>query len=179
MIAESQYWKDELKRHVGVIATKQAQKVWRDSSYAALEKSVMLSCYIARKLVEENKIPREKFEQNVELSCFRSNGRLVDILNSHKLDELYDIPAGAETTKPFSYVANQIIHSFIFFPLLKPKGGVECIVFNSDKSRGKELYMIQIPALIKILRSIAKSDITKIHMHRNERGEMVVVSAEE
>lgn len=179
MIAESQYWKDELKKHVNVIAKKQAQKVWRDSSYAALEKSVMLSCYIARKLVEANKIPRAKFEQNVEVSCFNSNGRVVDLLNSHKLDELYDIPEGTETTKPFSYVANQIIHSFIFFPLLNPNSGVESIVFNSDKSKSKELYMIEVSALVKILRSIAKSDITKIHMRRNERGEMVVVSAED
>ncbi|MEX0739051.1 MAG: hypothetical protein WD071_06900 [Pseudohongiella sp.] len=179
MIAESQYWKDELKKYVNVIAKKQTQKVWRDSSYAALEKSIMLSCYISRKLVESNKIPRKKFEQVVEVSCFRSNGRVVDLLNSHKLDELYDIPQGAETRKPFSYVANQIIHSFIFFSLMDQHGGVESIVFNSDNSKSRELYMVQVSTLLKVFRSIAKSEITKIHMRRNDEGEMVVVSAED
>lgn len=178
MIAESQYWKDDLKKNVFFLHEKLDQRVWREASFAAVEKQIMLSCYIVRKLAESNKIPLELFSQEVSLYSYKNLGETVDLMNHHRVDELYDIENAQRITKPFSYIANQIIHSFVFMFAFKAKNEIEGIIFNSDRSKKKELYMMSIKDLIKVLSPIAQCYISKTIMQRNEKGEMVLVHAE-
>ncbi|OOF10197.1 hypothetical protein BZG82_08265 [Salinivibrio sp. PR5] len=72
MISESQYWKDDLAKNVEFIHKKLFQTVWRDASYANLEKRIMLSCYIVRKLSESNKITKELFTEPVNIYSKRA-----------------------------------------------------------------------------------------------------------
>ena len=179
MISESQYWKDDLAKHVVFIHDKLYQKVWREASFASLEKRIMLSCYISRKLFESNKITNEMFYESVKLYRYPNRGKVVDLLNSHRIDELYEIGNAKEITKPFSYVANQIIHSYIFQYAFKTKNRIEGIVFNSDRSKQKEIYLLSIKELLRVLSPIAQCYVSRTIMQRNEKGEMVVVHSEE
>ncbi|MCU8036378.1 hypothetical protein, partial [Shewanella sp. SM71] len=119
MISESQYWKNDLQKNVEFFHNKLHQTTWREASFAALEKRVMLSCYIVRKLAEANKITKEIFECQVKLYSYKNKGKTV-------------------------------------FCSTKSKDNIEGILFNSDRSKKKELYMLKIADFIELLSPIAQ-----------------------
>lgn len=179
MISESEYWKSDLQKNVSFFYDKLYQSVWKNASYAALEKRVMLSCYIVRKLAEANKITKDRYNTPVPLYSYKSKGKTVDLLNWHRIEELYETEAPDKITKPFSYVVNQIVHSFTFLFAFKSKNKIEGILFNSDRSKKNELYMLKIADLIDVLSPIAQCYVGRIIMERNKNGELVAVLAEE
>ncbi len=135
MISESQYWISDLQKNVEFFYSKLDQRVWREASFAALEKRIMLSCYIVRKLFESNKLIPDQYNAPVALYAYKGNGKVVDLLNSHKIEELYETQAPEITTKPFSFVVNQVIHSFVFAFAFDAPNQVTGIIFNSDRSK--------------------------------------------
>lgn len=175
MISESQYWVDDLAKNVSFIHEKLYQTVWRNASFASLEKRIMLSCYIVRKLSESSNISVELYNQPVKLYSYKNKGKAVDLLNYHRIDKLYQIENANEITKPFSYIANQIIHSYIFRYAFKEKNKIEGVIFNSDKSKGKELYLLHLKELLRVLSPIAQCYVGRTIIELNEKGEMVVV----
>ena len=178
MISESQFWIKDLQKNVKFLHSKLDQRVWRGSSFVALEKRIMLSCYIVRKLFESNKVVPREFNAPVALYAYRGNGKIVDFLNSHRVDELYDIQTPETITKPFSFVINQIIHSFVFTFALDAPNQVVGIIFNSDKSKKNSLFFLKLQDLIDVLSPIAHCYIGKTVFQLNENGEMVMVHAE-
>ena len=138
----------------------------------------MLSCYIVRKLAEANKITKDLYEHPVKLYAYKNKGETVDLLNWHKVEDLYETERPQEITKPFSYVINQIIHSYTFMFAFESKNKIDGVIFNSDRSKKKELYMLKISELIDVLSPIAQCYIGRTIMERNSNGEMVVVHSE-
>ena len=178
MILESQYWKNDLAQNVVFLHDKLHQKVWRDASFAALEKRIMLSCYIVRKLAESKKITKELFQQDITLYAYKNRGVAVDLLNSHKIQELYEVEKPQQIVKPFSYVVNQIIHSYTFIPTFQSKNELKGCLFNSDRSKKHEIYLLRIIDFIEALSPIAQCYVGVTIMQRNSDGEMVVVQSE-
>jgi hypothetical protein len=176
MISESWYWRESLSKHAKMLNDKLSQKIWREESFLKVEQSVMLSCYIVRKLAESKKIPDATFQQPVELRAFKATGKTVDLLNRHRVDDLYDVENGQSIIKPLSYVSNQLIHSFVFIPLLEAPGKFYGFAFNSDRSKSKELYMIKLSALVNVFSSCAGSVIHKATYFRLENGELKVIN---
>ena len=177
MITESEYWISDLQKNVAYFHAKLDQRVWREASFAALEKRIMLSCYIVRKLAESNKIAPDKLQAEINLYSYRSKGKMVDFLNSHRIDELYEIEKPEVTSRPFSYVINQIIHSFTFQFVFEGHNRISGILFNSDRSKKKTLYLVKLKELISVLSPIAQCYIGKTTFQRNEKGEMVLIDA--
>lgn len=175
MIHDSSYWKDSLRKHAEMLNGKLEQRVWRESSFSKVEQSVMLSCYIVRKLAEAKKIADAKFQSPLQMRSFRATGKTVDLLNSHKMDALYHLSDGTDITKPLSYVANQLIHSFVFVPVLEAPGKIQGIAFNSDRSKSKELYMLKLRPLVEAFAACADSYITKATYFRLNNGELEVI----
>ncbi|MEF8760848.1 MAG: hypothetical protein V5B36_14340 [Candidatus Accumulibacter sp. UW25] len=175
MIHDSSYWKDSLRKHAEMLDKKIEQRVWRESSFSRVEQSVMLSCYIVRKLAEAKKIADAKFQRPMKMRAFRANGRTVDLLNSHKIDSLYHLADGTDITRPLSYVANQLIHSYIFVPVFESPGKLNGIAFNSDRSKGKELYLLELRALVDAFAACADSYISKATYFRLNNGELEVL----
>ncbi len=178
MITESQYWISDLQKNVEYFHAKLDQRVWREASFAALEKRIMLSCYIVRKLTESNKITPDKFHAEINLYSYKSKRKIVDLLNSHRIDELYEIETPVVMSKPFSYVINQIIHSFTFQFVFEGRNQIGGMLFNSDRSKKKTLYLVRLKELISALSPIAQCYISKATYQRNENGEMVLINAE-
>jgi hypothetical protein len=179
MIHDSSYWKDSLRKHAEMLNGKLEQRVWRESSFSMVEQSVMLSCYIVRKLAEAKKIADAKFQWPLQMRAFRATGETVDLLNSHKMDTLYRLTDSTEVTKPLSYIANQLIHSFVFAPVFESPGKIQGIAFNSDRSKSKELYMLKLRPLIEAFAACADSYITKATYFRLKNGELEVILEDE
>jgi hypothetical protein len=175
MIYDSTYWKNSLRAHVRFLNEKLQQRVWRQSSFSKVEQSVMLSCYIVRKLAEARKISDKRFRKTLKMRRFRATGETVDLLNAHKIDELYELSDGSEVTKPLSYIVNQVIHSFIFVPVFEEAGKIRGFAFNSDRSKSIELYMLELRGLVEALAACADSYISKASYFRLDNGELRVV----
>lgn len=178
MISESEYWKKDLQKNVVFFHDKLYQKRWSQSSFAALEKRIMLSCYIVRKLYESNKIPKKLFDSDLSLHSYKNKGVVVDLLNSHKFDELYELEKPNKISKPFSYVINQIIHSYTFIFTFESKNKLNGLAFNSDRSKKNELYMLKLTDFVDALSPIAECFVGRTVFKRNKDGEMVVVEME-
>jgi hypothetical protein len=178
MISESQYWISDLQKNVEFFHSKLDQRVWRGASFGALEKRIMLSCYIVRKLFESNKVIPDHFNAPVALYAYKGNGKVVDSMNSHRIDELYETQTPEVTSKPFSFVINQIIHSFVFVFAFDAPNQISGIVFNSDRSKKNSLFLLKLKDLINVLSPIAQYYIGKTVFQRNENGELVMVHAE-
>lgn len=175
MIHDSSYWKDSLRKHCEMLNAKLEQRVWRGSSFSKVEQSVMLSCYIVRKLAEAKKIADAKFQTQLPMHSFRATGKTVELLNSDAIDSLYHLTEGTDVLKPLSYVANQLIHSFVFEPVFEEPGKIHGIAFNSDRSKGKELYLLKLRPLIKAFAACADSYISKSTYFRLQNGELKVI----
>jgi len=128
-----------------------------------------------RKLAEAKKIADARFQRPMQMRAFRANGKTVDLLNSHNIDALYHLTDGANITKPLSYIANQLIHSFIFAPVFESPGKIRGIAFNSDRSKGKELYMLELRVLVEAFAACADSYISKATYFRLNNGELEVI----
>ena len=178
MISESEYWKKDLEKNVVFFHGKLYQKRWNQNSFAALEKKIMLSCYIVRKLYESNKIPKTLFESSLYLYSYKNKGIVVDLLNSHRFNDLYEIDKPVKITKPFSYVINQIIHSYTFRFTFESKNKLCGLAFNSDRSKKNELYMLRLADFIDVLSPVAECYVGRMVFKRNKNGEMVVVEME-
>lgn len=178
MINESQYWRDDLQKNISFLFEKLDQKVWREASFAAVEKRIMLSCYIARKLSEASKIPSSLYSADVPLYSYKSKGNPVHLMNWHRIDDLYEVQDAQKTIKPFSYIVNQIIHSFVFSFVFNDQSRLDGVIFNSDRSKNKQLYMMRIRDFIDVLSPIAGCYISSSIFELNDDGELVVVHAQ-
>ncbi len=180
MIWESQYWRDDLHRRALVLRDKKRQRRWSSISFGLLEQTVMLGFYSIRKLAEAHKIPRSKYEQPVNLFFYHAKGKPVTMLNWHNLDDLYDVNVPSETREPLSFVSNQIIHSFIFMPILEAKHGLDRIVFNSDRTRKAGIYCIKVDEVIRVFTSVSGSYVGKgTYFHLTKDGGLKVMTDEE
>ncbi len=175
MISESSYWKNSLHKHAEMLNEKLDQRVWRDSSFSKVEQSVMMSCYIVRKLAESKNITDAKFKMPLKMRCFEATGETADFLNNHKIDSLYHLDGGKDVIKPLSYIANQLIHSFIFSPVFESARKIKGFAFNSDRSKGKELYFLELRTFVEALTKCADSYISRASYFRLENGELEVV----
>lgn len=180
MISESSYWKDTLRKHAQALNAKLDQRTWRDSSYGRLEETVMLSCYVVRKLAEAKKITEATYNSPISIRRFPATGESIDLFNRHKIDELYHLSEGANVTKPLSYVINQLIHSFVFVPVFEAPGKIYGFTFNSDRTRVKELYMVSLRTLAEVFAKISNLYISQRSYIRIEpSGEWEVTSEQE
>jgi hypothetical protein len=178
MIFESSYWRDHLFKQARFLHDKQSQRKWTESSFSRLERELMIGFYSVRKLAEAQKISSALYKQPVKLLSYRSTGRSVEHLNWHKLDELYQLSSADSIEKPLSFVTNQIIHSFVFMPIFNSRRGVELIAFNSDQSKGKNLFAIKLSVVAKLFAKVAGGYIGETQYARlTADGELELVSA--
>lgn len=73
-------------------------------------------------------------------------------------------------------MVNQIIHSCVFVLMFNDKNLFEGILFNSDKSKGKTLYMMKVQDFIDVIIPVAQCYINEIRMARNDEDELELVT---
>lgn len=163
MIWESCYWKDDLLKTVEDLRKRKLQRRWSEVSRARVEQSVMIGFYSVRKLIEAKKISDAISSRSVALCSFQPTGKHVTLRNWHRIYELYDLDRRAvEHMKVFD-LANQFIHSYVFTLVFGEKGGLESILFCSDRRRSKALYMVTIDCLVEIFTQIGEDYPNSIH----------------
>jgi len=171
MVHESWVWKKELFNQYQVLFKATLLKRFGNASYVKVEKAVILSAYIIRKLCESKKLPPDFLSQQIEVSSF-PNMNPVDFMNTHRLSENYNLRRKIKEQRKYEFIINQIIHSFVFTLIFNEENRFSGILVTSDTSKNKSLFEIDVFEYIKLILSVSEGDLTS---GRYERigGEMI------
>ena len=60
-------------------------------------------------------------------------------MNSHRIDELYDLQSTTIEVRDLTYLCNQFIHSYVYTAVISEDHRVDGFYVSSDKSRHKRL----------------------------------------
>ena len=169
MIWESQYWKDGLLRHAKDLRRRKKQRRWPEASLARVEQDVMVAFYSIRKLIEAEKVATETKARPVVLQRHKWRGKQVTRMNWHKLNELYELEESTSETRDLRWVANQLIHSYVFVVCFDDYGGFDGVFFTSDKNRNKSLHRIGVDQMIDLYEHVGTDYPNEMHMIMNPK----------
>lgn len=159
MIWESWYWRYDLKKFAASLRKRRKQKRWPDAALARCEQTIMVGFFYVRKLIESKNLSRDFAHRNVRITAYPSKGRHVHWLNYRKnLDKLFDMDSPRQRSLKLEDVANQLIHSYIFYLITNESGPLEGIVVASDYLRNRELLSIDLTVIIKIFELAAEGE---------------------
>jgi hypothetical protein len=156
MIYEVDYWERELERVAADLERRKDQRSWRRSSYAALEKLVMVGFYSVRKLIESNWVHHRLKKEKVSLTAYPLlKNTLLHWMFWPEIDEHFDLGSPLKRKQPLEFVYNQIIHSFVFTPAFRARrlSGV----YFCSYDRRDHVYHADISELVRVLRKTAKA----------------------
>ena len=165
MIHESWFWKKELYNLYQVLYKAMRLKRFGNASYIKVEKAVILSAYIIRKLYDSQKLPPDFLSHQIEVSSF-PNLEPVDFLNTHRLNENYNFINGINEKRKYDFIINQVIHSFVFTLIFTENNRLSGILVNSDTSKNRALFEIDIYEYIKLILSVSEGDLTSSRFER-------------
>ncbi len=170
MIHESHFWKKELYNSFLTIAKFRHLKRITEQSQVNVEKALMIGAYIIRKLDDAQKIPQDFLTKKELLEFFEKKGTIVDHMNWHKIDTLYNFDKITKAEKDWRFIINQIIHSFSLFYSNDSSDKLDGFLINSDKTKKQALFFLPLETLLTIFLTISEGDITEAHFHRKFIG---------
>ena len=197
MISYGHHWQKELLKILKRTKKKiHPQKDWSTKDYVNFEKDMMLGFYIIRKLIDGKKLTNRVISTNIKGKKYPNSGKLVNLLNNHRLPELYDFKNPTKQKFDLIFLNNQFIHSYIFEPLLAfvEQGGLKytdlaehnvtdeelavyyenstrelvSILFTSDHRKNEYLYEIGISDLLTLFESVGNCEINSISYTYNQ-----------
>jgi hypothetical protein len=170
MIHESYYWKKEVYSNFTTISKFRQRIRITEKSFVKLELSLLTGFYIIRKLDEAQKIPPDFFKRKETLECFNNTGEIVDHMNWHKIDEIYDFTARRNLDKDWRFIINQIIHSFTLVYIFDDDNRLDGIFINSDKTKKDTLFYVPIKLILSILLTVSEGSIVHSNSDRDIIG---------
>jgi len=160
MIYESYYWKNELYRNYRIIVKFISSKNRKEKNFVNIEKAIMISAYIIRKLDEAAKIPPYILNKEINIKKYTANKKIIDLMNWHRIEENYKLEDEFEYKDKWRFFINQIIHSFTFILIFDDNNRFSGIMINSDKTKNENLFYICISEIIKLILEISEGDLT-------------------
>jgi hypothetical protein len=177
MIWESWCWRTDQKKFADSLRKRQKQKRWPDRSLARCEQTIMVGFFSVRKLIESRKLSRDFADRQVKATAYPTKGKHVHLLNVRRdVDELFNLDAPKQTTMKIEDLANQLIHSYIFYLSMEVEGQLNGILVASDRIRNKELLQVSSLDVIKIFELAAKGEGDKaISMNYDDKRQDYIV----
>jgi hypothetical protein len=170
LIWESWPWKRELERTAKEFSRRRTQRRWPEASLARVERNLFVAAYSIRKLLEAQKLSDQVTEMRISCSVFRPTGRTVDMLNWHRLEELYCLHSPEKKDVSLRDFCNCLIHSFVF--VVDTRDGFTGAYVTSDDFRTKRLFYFDTETIVRVLESVADDDVVHSRMVRDpETGE--------
>jgi len=172
LIWESSYWKEPLLESASRLAEYSKSKDLDEAELVQIEKDMFIGFYAIRKLMDTVKIKDSTRELKVQLS-WSPNLKQVDLLNSHRIDELYDLEKAGNETRTLKFLCDQLVHSYIFMPVENEQGGISGFYFTSDRDRERKLFYITSQVVIDIFTLVGNDYPSKSEIIRDqETGEL-------
>ncbi len=160
MIWESCHWKSDLLKQAASLRKRTVQKRWVDASFARLEQTIMLGFFSIRKLMQSAKLTDMAARQQIAVRSYPPTGKAVTLLNTHRLEQLYDLEEPSERAVSLPFLCNQVIHSYVFEFQFEEGAGPAAILVASDRQRSKELLEVSIEAIIEAFDRVGRDDVS-------------------
>ncbi|MFA0889250.1 MAG: hypothetical protein ACC613_09205 [Synergistales bacterium] len=178
MIWDSVPWKQEIERRASSLRRRKKQKRWGAISVAKLEQDVFYAAFAVRKLIEAFRVSNEVESLLIVAEEHPPRNKVVDVMNWHRIDELFDLSSKKRRTFCPKELCHQIIHSFVFVPCLDDDtASLSGFFIASDWQKKKSLFFVNIDEIIKMLEAIANDNIeSSIGRRDPESGEMKVIA---
>ncbi|PHS78223.1 MAG: hypothetical protein COB59_08270 [Rhodospirillaceae bacterium] len=157
MIHESYPWKDNLLNDAKKIDEECKKKEDTEERYILLEKTVFLSAFVMRKLLDSRKLS-SAFDDEM-ISCIKYPSKpddpafkrpREDILS----DRLYDFENPIKDSLSLRKLLGIIVHSLVFTITTNADESVEGFIINSDINRLKGLWFIDFKVFINLMKKI-------------------------
>lgn len=177
MVFDSKYWKLELYKNAQILSKSIHLKRLKNESFVKIEKACMISSYIVRKLNEAKKIPPDYLNNEIDAIKYKKKCGSIDFMTWHNIHIKYDFRKRNKIRIKWSYLINQLIHSFVFIVGMGENNIDMFILFNSDNSQEKELNSITVLDFVKILLMISEGEIQSCEMRRVD-GKMTLICAD-
>lgn len=173
MITESYYWKKPLLSGAKLIRKSMELDEMSDAQFAKIERELFIGFYSIRKLMEAvGKVSKETREMQLKVSLYPKlpDAPVVDWYNRSEFWELYHLEKPQAVERDLIFVANRMIHSFIF--ILSGGDDGEGVFFNSDYDTEKRLYFIGYPEILRAFETVGNDYPSSFHSWRDgETGE--------
>ena len=174
MITESYCWKKPLLSGARVIRRYMDLKSLSDAKFARIEREIFVGFYAVRKLLEATgKVSPETRAMQVSFKWYpkRDGQPLVDWYNRSEFWELYNLDDGRAELRDLLYVANQMVHSFIF--ILSGDDDGHGAFFTSDRDKKTRLSFISTAEIVRIFEIVGNDYPTGFRAWRDaDTGEM-------
>ncbi|HYT03064.1 MAG TPA: hypothetical protein VEL70_09140 [Candidatus Acidoferrum sp.] len=165
MIYDSYVWKKDLKKELNnfrkLVANMDlsGEPGIPDTINLKVEKFFFVSAFIIRKLKEATKLSDELNEMKVSVVQFEriNKDRRLHFMNNHDLEKFYNLENGSGSSLGLAVLCNILIHSFVFRVAVSSpdetdeKETVSGIFVNSDYSKDKALYYVELDDFLKIV----------------------------
>ena len=118
--------------------------------------------------MDTSKISDSTRELKINLN-WSPNLKNVTMLNSHKMNELYDLDDIRVETKNLRLLCNQFVHSYIFEMVIEDGVGLSCCYFTSDRDKNKKIFFITVEVLVHILNLVGNDYPSKLKITRDSK----------
>ena len=155
MIWESYYWKIELQKIAKQLERRKRQTKWYDASFANVEKEIMLSAFMVRKLFDSDKIDKRIDDKEIDIVIYKSNGKKINRLKTHHPEQYFVLKKPIKSKMKVRDICNQIIHSYIFTLVYNEANKFESIFVASDYKKFRYLVELTITKYISIINKVS------------------------
>ena len=166
MIYESRYWKEPLLRAATWLEKLRARDETIDASLARVEREIFIGFYAIRKLLDTFKVSTSTRKMTFGLLWSPCLGQ-IDYMNSHRIDELFDLGKSLTETRDIGFLCHQFVHSYVFLTVLGVEGELTGFYVSSDHSRSKKLYFISLEQVLCAFRTAGRDYPKSLHVQRN------------
>ncbi|NNJ14706.1 hypothetical protein CSV86_005325 [Pseudomonas putida CSV86] len=168
MIYDSEDWKKPLLRTANWLEKTRIKEYSAGRIYAKAEREIFVSFYTVRKLIETYKISESTKKIKLHLSYYPiTSGKTVDYLNRHNILENYQTTKVQKELRDMNFVANQVIHSYVFEFATSEEGRIDGVFVASDKARHQRLYYYSMTLMLSIFRSVGLDVASEQHLIRD------------
>ena len=138
-----------------------------EQALTQIERDVFIGFYSIRKLMDKPGALTDATRVSTWQCNVYPNKDRVNVLNNHRIDELFDMSSRQQETKCLGFLCNQVIHSFIFCTYLDEHYAFDGVLFASDRDKDVKLYRVSAAALIEIFFRVGKDYPSQVHFHRD------------
>jgi hypothetical protein len=170
-------WKKELSTQARKLKLLK-HKYWFNSISHKVDRAILLSAIIIRKLIESDKLSNSADEYKLQAYTYAPR-RHVDKLHRWVEDGDYEWGEHKKVLIPAKDICNSIIHSYTYSLYFTESRKLVGFFVSSDFDRNKLLYEVDFDSWIKYLEYIANDDVIAIDLHFNEKKDDYISSKKE
>ena len=139
---ESRYWKEFLTSTAKELAWKKSPKRLTERRLEIIERDVILSFFIIRRLIESYKVSKRTIDYKFEIFSCPYNGRMLRPGNRHWFEKSYNLEPEKIHNKKIMYIANQFIHSSLFAIVYDETRNWDSFYVVSDYDKKKCIWRV-------------------------------------